>query len=90
MSAAYLLVFSGSSAVDRKQISSLLDAMDGVEDWFYSIPNCIFIVGDFSATTISEIFLQKFGQHRHFITRISDDDRAGWIPKDHWLQLPKG
>jgi len=88
MSNAYLMVFT-PEGFDRKEVADFFDAMDGVENWFYSLPNSIFIVGSVPAKVLSKRFLEKFGQHRHFVTIISKKARAGWLPKDHWAILPK-
>ena len=42
---AYLYVFT-PKGFDRKDVTDFLDTLDGVVNWFYSIPNCVFIVGD--------------------------------------------
>ena len=88
MSNAYLYVFTPES-FDRKQVADFLNTLDGVDDWFYSIPNSVFIVGTVPARTLSRKFMEKFGQHRHFVTIISKKARAGWLPKEHWALLPK-
>jgi len=89
MSNAYLYVFTPGK-FDREEVADFLDKMEGIETWFYSIPNSIFIVGTVPARTLSKRFLEKFGQHRHFVTIISKKARAGWLPKEHWALLPKG
>ncbi len=87
MSNAYLYVFTPEKFT-REQVTSFLDTQEGVEQWFYSIPNSIFIVGTIPARTLSKMLMEKFGEHRHFITIISKKARAGWMPKDHWRLLP--
>lgn len=87
MSNAYLYVFT-PNGFDRKEVATFLDSIDGVEDWFYSIPNSVFIVGTVPARTLSRKLTEKFGQHRHFVTLISKKARAGWMPKEQWSRLP--
>jgi hypothetical protein len=87
MSNAYLYVFT-PKGFDRKDVAEYLDTLDGVETWFYSIPNSIFIVGTVPARTLSRKLKEKFGEHRHFVTLVSKTARAGWMPKDHWSKLP--
>ena len=87
MSNAYLYVFA-PKGFDREDVAKYLDTLDGVENWFYSLPNSIFIVGDVTARTLSKKFIEKFGEHRHFVTLVSKTARAGWMPKDHWSVLP--
>lgn len=88
MSNAYLYVFS-PDAVDRTELGKYLDTIDGVEDWFTSIPNTMFVIGTVPARRLSKLFVEKFGQHRHFITLVSKTGRAGWMLKDHWGHFPK-
>jgi hypothetical protein len=87
MSNAYLYVFTPKD-FDRKDVTEYLDTLEGIESWFYSIPNCIFIVGTIPAWKLSKMLINKFGDHRHFVTLISKTARAGWMPKDHWNKLP--
>jgi len=87
MSNAYILVFS--SEIDRKSVSDFFDSMDGIDNWFYSLPNSIFLVGSVPALTISKRFMERFGQKRHFVTLISKKARQGWMPKKHWNLLPE-
>lgn len=88
MSNAYLFVFS-PSASDVASVTQFFDEMDGVDDWFYSIPNSIFLVGTVSARELSKRFMERFGEHRHFVTIISKKARSGWLPKSHWPRLDK-
>ncbi len=87
MSNAYLYVFAPKNFT-REQVTSFLDTLEGVEQWFYSIPNSVFIIGTVPARTLSKKFVEKFGQHRHFVTLVSKKARAGWMPKEHWTFLP--
>jgi hypothetical protein len=86
MSNSYLYVFSPKS-VQRSEVGEFLNEMAGVEDWFFSMPNAVFIIGSVPARALSKNFIERFGQHRHFITLISKKARAGWMPKDHWRLL---
>lgn len=88
MSKAYLYVFTPKD-FDREDVAEFLDSLEGVNDWFYSIPNSIFIVGNLSARKLSKKFIEEFGEHRHFVTLVSKKARAGWMPKDHWNLLPQ-
>lgn len=88
MSRAYLYVFTLKN-FDRKTVSEYLDTIEDVDTWFYSMPNSMFIVGNTTAKKLSSALIEKFGQHRHFITTVSKKDRAGWMPKKHWALFPK-
>jgi hypothetical protein len=88
MSNAYLYVFTPDN-FERKDVSDFLNTLDGIDDWFYSIPNSVFIVGTVPARSLSKHFTERFGKHRHFITLVSKKARAGWMPKEHWDALPR-
>ena len=88
MSNAYLYVFN-PKGFSREDVTAYLDSLDGIDNWFYSMPNSVFIVGNVPAKTLSKKLIEKFGEHRHFVTLISKKARAGWMPKDHWPLLPE-
>ena len=88
MSNAYLFVFATPADFTREDVTDFFDKMEGVETWFYSIPNSIFLVGTVPAKTLSKRYIERFGKHRHFVTLISKKARDGWMPKDHWSLLP--
>jgi hypothetical protein len=88
MTNAYLYVFT-SNNFDQNDVGSFLDTLEGIETWFYSMPNSVFIVGSVPARTLSKKLRERFGQHRHFVTLISKTARDGWLPKDHWPYFPR-
>lgn len=87
MSNAYLYIFD-SNDFSTKDVTKFLDTLEGVDDWFASIPNSVFIVGSIPARKLSKTLELQFGTHKHFITLISKTARAGWMPKAHWRMLP--
>lgn len=87
MSNAYIYVFTPKT-FSQQDVCDFLNQLDGVENWFHSIPNSIFIVGTIPARTLSRMLKERFGDHRHFVTLISKKAKAGWMPKTHWALLP--
>ncbi|GGA39861.1 hypothetical protein [Dyella nitratireducens] len=87
MKNAYLYAYSLKN-VSQDEISDFFDKIEGIDDWFYCIPNTIFLVGSVPARMLSQLVLQQFGSHRHFITLISKKARAGWLPKEYWPRIP--
>lgn len=82
MNILYLAIFN--SKIDREQLKVFLDTLSGVTNWFYSMPNSIFIV---STLTAAELFTQienKFGQNRFFLTEVHQINRQGRMPTEHW------
>lgn len=88
MTNTYLYIFTPTNFT-RQQVTEYLDTLEGVETWFYSMPNSIFIVGRVPARDLSSQIVQRFGEHRHFVTLVSKGARAGWMPRSHWALLPK-
>ncbi len=87
MSNAYIYVFTPKN-FSQQDVANFLDDVNGIENWFFSMPNSMFIVGTIPAKKLSKMLTERFGQHRHFITIISKSARAGWMPKDHWNLMP--
>ena len=87
MSNAYIYVFTPKT-FSQQEVADFLDKTEGIDTWFYSMPNSMFIVGTVPARTLSRLLKERFGEHRHFITIISKKANAGWMPKDHWSLLP--
>jgi hypothetical protein len=87
MSNVYLYIFN-PKGFTRDEVIEYLDTLEGVETWFYSMPNSIFIVGSVPARKLSSLIVKRFGEHRHFVTLVSKKARAGWMPKEHWKHLP--
>jgi len=87
VSNAYIYVFSPKS-FKQEDVGKFLDTLDGIQTWFYSMPNSVFIIGTVPAKTLSKLLVNKFGQHRHYVGLLSKTARAGWMPKDHWALLP--
>ncbi len=83
MSNAYIYIFTPKN-FDRGDVAKYLDTVAGVENWFFSMPNSVFIIGTVPARQLSKLLVDRFGEHRHFITIVSKKARAGWIPKEHW------
>ena len=72
----------------REQVTAHLDTWTPIKNWFYCLPNMVFIETNLSAKALSEGLSNKFGKHRHFISRVSSNDRWGVLPKDQWNLFP--
>lgn len=71
----------------REDVTDALDQNGKVVNWFYSIPQTIFIEADMSAKELSMFIENKFGKHRHIITEVSEN-RWGRLPKEEWNRFP--
>lgn len=68
---------------DRDKVKDVFETHPSVSYWFFSIPGSIFVNTSLSAQQLSQILISKFGQHKHFVTAVSED-RWGALPADHW------
>jgi len=82
MNHLYLLVFN--SKIDRDALSKFLDTIPMVTNWFYSIPNSIFVWSTMMANDLFARIEERFGQNRMFITEVSTTNRQGRMPTEHW------
>ena len=82
MNRLYLAVFN--SKIDREQLKVFLDSLAGVTNWFYSMPNSIFIVATLTADALFQQIENEFGQNRFFVTEVHQVNRQGRMPTEHW------
>jgi hypothetical protein len=76
------------SEFTREEVTKFLDQHEDINSWFYCLPNMIFIETHLTAKALSERLKEKFGKHRHFVSRIPKE-RWGILPKEHWELFPK-
>ena len=81
----YLLVLGATLTFD--DVKKFIDGQQRVIDWFYSMPNSMFLVSDLSASDIYELIRSKFNEGRFFITEVSPNNRQGWLPRSHWAKI---
>ena len=83
----YLLVLGATLTFD--EVKNFIDGQQCVRDWFYSMPNSMFLVSDLSAPEIYDRIRSKFKEGRVFITEVSPNNRQGWMPRSHWAKINK-
>lgn len=71
----------------REELTKFLDTIVEVQDWFYSMPSSIFVVSSLGAEDLYQRIQAKFGQKRFFITELSQSNRQGWMPTEHWTKI---
>jgi len=87
MNKLYLLVYSpegeDKKTVARESITAWLDKQPWATQWFYNMPNSIFIKSNIHIKTMTEEFQKEFGLRRHFFISV-DAPYWGRLPTDHW------
>ena len=82
MKKAYLLVYSDSLG-SRSKVKECLNSIEIIATWRYDMPNCFYLISEFSASELSKSIRKELGRGRFLITEISDN-RQGWLPSKTW------
>ncbi len=85
MKKAYLLVYSDILA-SREQLKNCLTSIDEVYTWRYDMPNCFYLISEYSADEIAKSIRTYFGKGRFLITEISSN-KQGYLPKETWYLI---
>ena len=81
----YLLVLGAT--LNLEEVKNFVDGQECITDWFYSMPNSIFLVSGSVANDIYNLLRSRFNEGRMFITEVSPNNRQGWLPRDHWNRI---
>lgn len=83
MKKSYLLVYSGAVG-DRDKVKKILNQLYMIETWRYDLPNCFYLVSEYSAKQISEELRSKFDNQGTFIVSEISTNSYGWLPDGAW------
>jgi hypothetical protein len=84
----FLIVFGGT--IDRDELGKFLETLPGHENWFYSIPHCMFETSSSTAEQLVEQIRNRFGKEmRIFATPITGSQFFGYLPSDHVPEIKK-
>ncbi len=83
----YLLVLG--TTLKLEDVKQYVDRQSAITDWFYSMPNSMFLVSEMSASDIYKGIRSVFKEGRLFITEVSPQNREGWLPRDHWGKIKR-
>ena len=81
----YLLVLGATLKLE--DVKQYIDEQKTISDWFYSMPNSMFLVSNMSASDIYEGIRLKFKEGRLFLTEVAPLNRQGWLPRSHWEKI---
>lgn len=78
----YLIVYDDK--LNRADLTSFLDGVKECHQWFYSMPNSLFVFSSLSASEIYTLVKGKFPGHGRFlVTAVPFHDFKGWLPNNH-------
>lgn len=81
----YLIVLGAE--INREDFTNFLDASSElVSDWFFSMPNSLFVVSRRTACDLYNTINTKFKDKRIFITQVGVN-RQGYMPTTHWEKI---
>ena len=84
MSTSYLILLRPT--VDREDFTKYWDSVRPTDDWFYMMPNSIFITTDLTSRQISELIMKKYGNIDHVVTKVTKDT-WGWAVEEYWKRM---
>lgn len=80
-----LYLIAHSDAYKREELIAHIESSSRTGEWFYSMPNSLFVHANMSACELYEFIARRFGkQNRIFITEVPYCNSQGWIPGGHW------
>ncbi|MBQ0088010.1 MAG: hypothetical protein KBT27_01585 [Prevotellaceae bacterium] len=80
----YIFVYSNSIG-DRDTVKAALEAMPEVLRWRYDIPNCFYLISDFTAEDLTESLLKQLSsESKRFLIMEVSKNRQGYLSKDTW------
>jgi hypothetical protein len=82
---AYLITFSGDFAT-RDKVTEHIDSWPEIPFWYCSMPNCVFITSDLSASAIAEKLEKHFdvSDGKRFLVAELNSNAQGRLPKQAW------
>lgn len=79
----YLFIYSNSFGI-REDISQFLSSNTIIEHWRFDMPNCYYLASNSSAQVIAQSIQDQFPNRRFLISRITEYEYQGWLPRATW------
>ena len=86
MRRAYLFVYNPKVG-SREAVKDVLDGMQCVHTWRFDIPNCFYVVSDYSAQELFDEFVRHNGSEGRFMFIEASTNRQGMMLRDTWHLL---
>jgi hypothetical protein len=79
----YVIILS-DVLIDRDELITFLEEKKAITTWEYCLPVTLFVKSALNGKQISDLLEEKYGNTRHYISKISTDDAWGRLPKGFW------
>lgn len=89
MRKSYLFVYNDAVGT-REQIIKILDQMITVFTWRYDMPNCFYVISEYSADSMASEFERIRGGLGRFVFLEYTGNSQGRITAESWHLLNKG
>jgi len=86
MRKAYLLVYDPNTG-DRDSVKGILDQMYLIDKWRYDMPNCFYIISEYSAEQIAKEIREKSDSSGRFIVSQIPANSFGWLTAESWYLI---
>jgi hypothetical protein len=86
MKKSYLFLYDGNVGT-REQMKDVLNIMSRVYTWRFDIPNCFYVISEFSAQQLYDEFIEINGTNGRFMFIEASANRQGQMLPDTWYLL---
>ena len=86
MKKSYLFIYDELVGM-REEVQNVINKMNKVYTWRYDIPNCFYIISDYSAKEIYDEFVTINGIKGRFMFIETSPNRQGQMLPDTWYLL---
>jgi hypothetical protein len=83
---AYLLIYSDHTG-SRDRIKYWANQEPMVATWRYDLPNCFYLISEYSANDLAESLRSFTGNAGRFLIVEPSANRQGWLPSASWYLL---
>ena len=86
MRRAYLFLYDGGVG-DRDEVKNVIDSMKKVYTWRFDMPNCFYVISDYSAKQLYKEFKSINGTNGRFMFIEAGANRYGMMLPETWHLL---
>ena len=75
----------------HSRVKEFMNGQKEVLNWYYCIPNTLFVVTELTADGLANLFLKYTRKKGKFIILDTATDRSGWLSRKFWdlMKTPK-
>jgi hypothetical protein len=83
---AYLFVYNDGVG-DRETVKNIINTMPEISRWRYDMPNCFYIISEYSARELSTKFRSITGKKGRFVFVEFAGNDQGFLPEQSWYLI---